>query len=127
VCGRPEKGTRLGDREHHAVAMIFVTALAAADVALRPVCTPRTHPTVAILALSLVVAGRGRRAVRWQPRTRHGFTGETAGDSPVACVEPILMPGDPEPTVDDMSPAERLAESEVAVTSHTPDPLHETP
>ncbi|MGZ4767716.1 MAG: hypothetical protein ACXVLX_03610 [Ilumatobacteraceae bacterium] len=54
----------------------------------------------------------------------HGFNVETAGDSPTWHVsETDVMPGDPVPVEDEMSPADRLADSEVAVTSRTLDPL----
>lgn len=56
----------------------------------------------------------------------HGFNVETAGDSPAWHVSEMdVMPDDPPPVVDEMSPAERLADSEVAITSKTPDPLDE--
>ncbi len=115
----------------HALTMLLVTALAIADVALRlNVYHTRTHPTVAILALSLVVgalvvvgASFGGSLV-----FEHGFNVETAADGPFWHVSGTdIMPGDPEPVADDMSPADRLADEEVAVTSRTPDPLHEAP
>jgi hypothetical protein len=54
----------------------------------------------------------------------HGFNVGTAGDNPAWHVSKTdVMPGDPAPVEDEMSPADRLADSEVAVTSRTPDPL----
>lgn len=38
-----------------------------------------------------------------------------------------VMPGDPGIADDEMSPADRLADSEVAVTNETPDPLATSP
>jgi hypothetical protein len=53
---------------------------------------------------------------------------ETAGDSPAWQVsETDVMPGDPLRVEDEMSPADRLADSEVAVTSRTRDPLAHRP
>ncbi len=58
----------------------------------------------------------------------HGFNVETAGDSPAWHVsETDMMPGDPAPVEDQMSPADLLADSEVAGTSRTPDPLAHRP
>ncbi len=123
-----QKGTQARRTANtHAVAMLAVTALAAVDVALRlNVYQTRTHPTVVILVLSLVVAGLVAIGASFGGSLvfEHGFNVETAGDSPVWHVsETDVMPGDPEEVADDMSPADRLADSEEAVTSHTPDPL----
>lgn len=111
----------------HALTMIGVTALAALDVGLRlSVDDARSHPTVVILVLSLVVAGLVAVGATFGGTLvyEYGFNVETAADGPVWHVsETDVMPGDPEPVDDDMSPADRLADTEVAVTSRTPDPL----
>lgn len=111
----------------HAWTMVVVTALALLDVGLRlSVYHTRTHPTVAILAISVVVAALVAIGATFGGSLvfEHGFNVETAGDSPVWHVsETDVMPGEPEPVADEMSPADRLAASEVAVTDRTPDPL----
>ncbi|MDO8391533.1 MAG: DUF2231 domain-containing protein [Actinomycetota bacterium] len=113
----------------HALAMMLVTALAVADVVLRlNVYDTRGHPTVAILALSIVVAALVAVGASFGGTLvfEHGFNVETATDSRAWHVsETDVMPGEPEPVEDEMSVSDRLADSEVAVTSHTPDPLHE--
>jgi hypothetical protein len=107
--------------------MIFVTALAVVDIALRlSVYDTRTHPTVPILVISILVAGLVAVGATFGGSLvfEHGFNVETASDSPAWHVsETDVMPGDPAPVDDEMSPADRLADTEVAVTSETPDPL----
>jgi hypothetical protein len=50
--------------------------------------------------------------------------GSNAGDGPAWHVsETDVMPVDPVPVEDEMSPADRLAGSDVAVPNGTPDPL----
>ena len=127
-----EKGTQARRTANtHAMAMLLVTALAAVDVALRlNVYDERTHPTVAILVVSIVVAALVAIGATFGGSLvfEHGFNVESATDGPVWHVSEIdVMPGDPEPIPDDQSPAERLADVEEAVTSRTPDPLHESP
>lgn len=111
----------------HAWTMILVTALALVDIGLRlSVYHTRAHPTAAILVISIVVASLVAIGATFGGSLvfEHGFNVETAGDSPVWHVsESDVMPGDPVPVADEMSPADRLADSEVAVTSRTPDPL----
>ena len=126
-----EKGTQARRTANtHAVAMLLVTALAATDVVLRlNVYHERTHPTVAILVVSIVVAALVAVGASFGGSLvfEHGFNVESATDGPVWHVsETDVMPGDPEPIPDNQSPAERLADVEEAVTSRTPDPLHET-
>jgi uncharacterized membrane protein len=125
-----EKGTQARRTANtHAVTMMAVTALAALDVGLRlGVYHSRTHPTVAILVISLVVAALVAIGATFGGSLvfEHGFNVEGAADSAVWHVsEDDVMPGEPEPPVDEMSPADRLADSEVAVTARTPDPLDE--
>jgi hypothetical protein len=107
--------------------MIFVTALALVDIALRlNVDDTRTHPTVPILVISITLAALVAVGATFGGSLvfEHGFNVETAGDSPVWHVsETDVMPGEPLPVEDEMSPADRLADAEVAVTSKTPDPL----
>lgn len=113
----------------HATVMILVTVLVAVDIGLRvSVLDDRSHPTVAILVLSIVAgalvslgATLGGTLVY-----DYGFNVEAAVDSPVWHVsETDLMPGDDEPIEEHMSRAEWLADVEVAVTYRTPDPLAE--
>ncbi len=123
-----EKGTQARRTANtHAWTMIFVTALALVDIALRlNGYHTRTHPTVPILVISIMVAALVAVGATFGGSLvfEHGFNVETAGDSPVWHVsETDVMPGDPVPVDDEMSPADRLADSEVAVTSRTPDPL----
>ncbi|HEX2785750.1 MAG TPA: DUF2231 domain-containing protein [Ilumatobacteraceae bacterium] len=123
-----EKGTQARrTANRHAWTMIFVTALALVDIALRlNGYHTRTHPTVPILVISIMVAALVAVGATFGGSLvfEHGFNVETAGDSPVWHVsETDVMPGDPVPVDDEMSPADRLADSEVAVTSRTPDPL----
>jgi hypothetical protein len=83
---------------------------------------------VAILVISLVVAALVAIGATFGGSLvfEHGFNVEGAADSAVWHVsEDDVMPGEPEPPVDEMSPADRLADSEVAVTARTPDPLDE--
>jgi uncharacterized membrane protein len=123
-----EKGTQARRTANtHAWAMITVMVLALVDIVLRlGVYHTRTHPTVVILALSIVVALLVAVGATFGGSLvfEHGFNVETAGDSPVWHVsETDVMPGEPTPVADEMSPAERLADIEVPVTSRTPDPL----
>ena len=70
----------------HAVTMLTVTVLALVDIALRlNVYHTRTHPTVAILALSLIVAALVSVGAMFGGTLvyDYGFNVETAGDSPV--------------------------------------------
>lgn len=79
-----------------------------------------------ILVLSLVLASlvAAGATLGGSLVFEHGFNVETATDSRVWHVsEADVFPGEPEQVVDEMSPADRLADTEVAVTSHTPDPL----
>jgi uncharacterized membrane protein len=127
-----EKGTQARRTANtHAWTMIFVTALALIDIVLRlNRYHTRTHPTVPILIISIVVAALVAVGATFGGSLvfEHGFNVETAGDSPVWHVsETDVMPGDPAPVEDEMSPADRLADSEVAVTSRTPDPLATPP
>ena len=123
-----ERGTQVRRTANaHASIMVFVTALAVTDIVLRlNVDRSRTHPTVLILALSIVVAALVAigATIGGSLVFEHGFNVENAVSTAAWHVsETDVMPGDPAPAEDDMSPAERLADSEVAVTSRTPDPL----
>ena len=123
-----EKGTQARRTANtHALTMIFVMALALVDIALRlNGYHARAHPTPPVLVISIVVAALVAVGATFGGSLvfEHGFNVEIAGDSPAWHVsETDVMPGDPAPVEDEMSPAERLAESEVAVTSRTPDPL----
>ena len=115
----------------HAWTMLFVTALALVDVALRlRVYNTRRYPTPLILVVSIIVAALVAVGATFGGSLvfEHGFNVENAGDSPVWHVsETDVMPGDPGPVDDDMSPADRLADSEVAITSRTPDPPAASP
>ena len=82
-----EKGTQARRTANaHACAMVLVTLLALTDLVLRiDAYDGRNHPTVAILALSLVVAllvALGA-ALGGTLVFEYGFNVETAGDSPV--------------------------------------------
>ena len=123
-----EKGTQARRTANtHALTMMFVMALALVDIALRlNGYHTRTHPTVATLVISIIVAALVAVGATFGGSLvfEHGFNVETTGDSPAWHVsETDVMPGDPPPVEDEMSPAERLADSEVAVTSRTLDPL----
>jgi uncharacterized membrane protein len=123
-----EKGTQARRTANtHAWTMIFVTTLALIDIGLRlRVYHTRSHPTVVILVLSILVAGLVAVGATFGGSLvfEHGFNVENAGDSPAWHVsETDVMPGQPVAADDEMSPADRLADSEVAVTSKTPDPL----
>jgi uncharacterized membrane protein len=123
-----EKGTQARRTANtHAWTMIFVTALAVTNIVLRlNVYGTRTHPTALILILSIVVAALVAVGATFGGSLvfEHGFNVENAGDSPAWHVsETDVMPGEPAQVDDDMSPADRLADSEVAITSDTPDPL----
>ncbi len=123
-----EKGTQARRTANtHALTMIFVTALALVDIALRlNGYDTRVHPTGPILVISIILAALVAVGAAFGGSLvfEHGFNVETAGDSPAWHVsETDVMPGGPTPVEDEMSPAERLADSEVAVTSRTPDPL----
>jgi uncharacterized membrane protein len=82
-----EKGTQARRAANtHAWTMITVTALAVVDIALRlNVYHTRTHPNVAILVLSLVVAALVALGATFGGTLvfDYGFNVETAGDSPV--------------------------------------------
>lgn len=123
-----EKGTQAWRTANtHAVAMLTVTLLAVLNVVVRlNDFGNRTHPSAPILVLSIVVAGLVAIGATFGGSLvfEHGFNVENAGDSPAWHVsETDVMPGEPEPADDEMSPAARLAASEVAVTDRTPDPL----
>jgi len=123
-----EKGTQARRTANtHAVVMLSVTALALVNVILRlNDFGNRSRPTVLILLLSIVVAALVAIGATFGGSLvfEHGFNVENAGDSPAWHVSEIdVMPGEPEPADDEMSPAARLAASEVAVTERTPDPL----
>jgi uncharacterized membrane protein len=82
-----EKGTQARRTANtHAWTMITVTVLAIVDIALRlNVYHTRTHPTVAILVLSIVVALLVSFGAAFGGTLvyDYGFNVETAGDSPV--------------------------------------------
>jgi uncharacterized membrane protein len=94
-----EKGTQARRTANvHALAMITVTVLALADIALRlNVYRTRSYPNVAILLLSLVVAGLVALGATFGGTLvfDYGFNVETAGDSPVwHSSEKDVLPGD---------------------------------
>ena len=94
-----EKGTQARRTANtHAVTMITVTVLALTDIALRlNVYNTRTHPNVAILVLSLVVALLVSIGATFGGTLvyDYGFNVETAGDSPVwHPSETDVTPGD---------------------------------
>ena len=127
-----EKGTQARRTANtHAWTMLFVTALAVIDVALRlRVYNTHTHPTPSILVISIIVAALVAVGATFGGSLvfEHGFNVENAGDSPAWHVsETDLLPGVPGPADDEMSPADRLADSEVAITSRTPDPPAASP
>ena len=77
--------------------MLTVTALVLVNIALLVSEYDRTHPTVAILALSLVVAAlvATGAALGGTLVFDYGFNVETAGDSPVwHKSETDVLPGD---------------------------------
>jgi uncharacterized membrane protein len=82
-----ERGTQARRTANtHAWTMITVTVLAVVDIALRlNVYHTRTHPNVAILVLSLVVATLVAIGATFGGTLvfDYGFNVETAGDSPV--------------------------------------------
>jgi uncharacterized membrane protein len=81
-----EKGTQARRTANvHAWTMITVTVLALADIALRLNDYDRTHPTPAILVLSIVVAALVSIGAAFGGTLvfDYGFNVETAGDSPV--------------------------------------------
>jgi uncharacterized membrane protein len=82
----------------HAWTMITVTVLAIINIALRlNVYHTRTHPTIAILVLSIVVAGLVSFGALFGGSMvyEYGFNVETAGDSPVwHKSETDVMPGE---------------------------------
>ena len=129
-----EKGTQARRTANtHAWTMLLVTALVLIDIVLRlNVYDTRSYPTVAILVLSIVVAALVAVGATFGGSLvfEHGFNVEIAGDSPAWHVSEVdMMPGEPAPAEvddDEISPADRLADSEVAVTSATPDPLAES-
>jgi uncharacterized membrane protein len=97
-----EKGTQARRTANtHAWTMISVTVLALVDVALRlNVYNTRTYPTVAILVLSIVVAGLVAVGATFGGTLvfEYGFNVETAGDSPVwHRSERDVLPGDETP------------------------------
>ena len=93
-----EKGTQARRTANaHAWTMLTVTALVLVNIALRVSEYDRTHPTVAILALSLVVAAlvAAGAALGGTLVFDYGFNVETAGDSPVwRQSETDVLPGD---------------------------------
>jgi uncharacterized membrane protein len=94
-----EKGTQARRTANtHAWTMITVTILAIIDIALRlNVYHTRTHPSVAILALSLLVALLVATGALFGGSLvyDYGFNVETAGDSPVWHVsERDVLPGE---------------------------------
>jgi uncharacterized membrane protein len=105
-----EKGTQARRTANtHAWTMITVTVLVIIDIALRlNVYHTRTHPSVAILALSLLVALFVAVGALFGGTLvyDYGFNVETAGDSPVWHVsEQDVLPGQQEnasTTVDSM-------------------------
>lgn len=122
------KGTQVRRTANiHAVTMLFVTALAVVDVVLRlNVDDSQNHPTAWILVISIVLAGLVAVGATFGGSLVYefGFNVENASSSPEWNPSEIdSMPGNIEPVDEDMSPANRLADIEVAVTSKTPDPL----
>ena len=94
-----EKGTQARRTANtHAWTMITVTVLALVDIALRlNVYHTRTHPNVAILVLSIVIALLVSIGATFGGTLvfDYGFNVETAGDSPVwHPSETDVMPGD---------------------------------
>ena len=94
-----EKGTQARRTANvHAWTMVSVTALALVDIALRlNAYNTRTHPTVAILALSIAVAGLVSVGATFGGTLvfDYGFNVETAADTPVwHRSETDVMPGD---------------------------------
>ena len=94
-----EKGTQARRTANtHAWTMITVTVLALVDIALRlNVYHTRAYPTVAILALSVVVAVLVAVGATFGGSLvfEYGFNVETAGDSPVwHPSEEDVMPGE---------------------------------
>lgn len=122
------KGTQVRRTANaHAAVMSFVATIVAVDIGLRvSVLNDRSHPTVVILVLSVLVAGSVAlgATVGGTLVYDYGFNVETATDSPVWHMSEVdVMPGDDEPIEEHMSRAEWLADIEVAVTYRTPDPL----
>jgi uncharacterized membrane protein len=94
-----EKGTQARRTANtHAFTMMTVTLLAVIDIALRlNVYHTRTHPNVAILALSLVVAALVSIGATFGGTLvyDYGFNVETATDSPVWHESEVdVLPGD---------------------------------
>jgi uncharacterized membrane protein len=94
-----EKGTQARRTANtHAWTMIAVTVLALTDIALRlNVYHTRTHPTIGILVLSIVVALLVAVGATFGGTLvfDYGFNVETAGDSPVwHRSETDVLPGD---------------------------------
>jgi uncharacterized membrane protein len=85
--GSTTKGTQARRTANtHAATMVFVTTLALVDIALRlDVYHTRSHPTVAILALSLVIAALVAVGATFGGSLvfEHGFNVEGAADSRV--------------------------------------------
>jgi uncharacterized membrane protein len=97
-----EKGTQARRTANtHAWTMITVTVLALVDIALRlNVYHTRSYPTVAILVLSILVAGLVSLGATFGGTLvyDYGFNVETANDSPVwHASEADTMPGDDTP------------------------------
>ena len=93
-----EKGTQARRTANtHAITMLTVTALVLIDIILRlNVYNTRTHPNIAILVLSLVVAVLVAIGATFGGSLvfEYGFNVETAGDSPVwHPSETDVMPG----------------------------------
>jgi uncharacterized membrane protein len=82
----------------HALTMIVVSVLVLIDIALRlNVYNTRTHPNIAILVLSLVVAGLVMLGAAFGGTLvyDYGFNVETASDSPVwHTSETDVLPGE---------------------------------
>lgn len=126
-----QKGTQVRRTANtHALIMVFVTASVLIDIVLRlSDYDTRTHPTVLILVISIVVASLVVVGSMFGGSLvfDYGFNVETASDSPAWQVTEIdVMPGPPAPIDEDMSPATWLADVEEAVTKMTPDPLQKT-
>ncbi len=97
-----EKGTQARRTANiHALTMIFVTALALVDIALRlNGYDTHVHPTGPILVISIILAALVAVGAAFGGSLvfEHGFNVETAGDSPAWHVsETDVMPGDPTP------------------------------
>lgn len=111
----------------HAFTMVVVTVIAVADLVLRLIdYNDRTHPTGTVLVMTLVVAAAVvlGAAIGGTLVYDYGLNVEADAESPVWHVtEMDSFAGDPLPLDEVMSRTEWLADVEVAVTNHTPDPL----